>query len=102
MPLPDGRLLTDDIAAVLGIKTSDWRARVSRGHAPQPDDVVLHDGARRPVWRPRTVDAYLTTRKSIYYLDSAGEWCAATRVPLGAADMEEIAKVLDLLNGAKA
>lgn len=101
MPLPDGRLLTDDIAAVLDIKTSDWRARVSRGHAPQPDDTVVHEGARRPVWNPRTFDAYLAVRKAIYYLN-AGEWCAATKEPIGAEEMLSIAAMLDRLNGVKA
>lgn len=100
MPLPDGRLLTDDIAVVLGIKASDWRARVSRGHAPQPDGTVVHEGSRRPVWRARTFDAYLAGRQSIYYLNGAGVWCAA-----GKADVDravEVGRVLDRLNGVKA
>ena len=100
MPLPDGRLLTDDCAAVLGINASDWRARVSRGHAPQPDDVVLHDGARRPVWQPRTFAAYLAMRRSIYYLNGSGTWCAVAAGNAG--DMTAVANMLDRLNGGKA
>ena len=63
MPLPDGRLLTEDCAALVGIQLSDWRARVSRGYAPAPDEYVKHAGALRPVWEPARVDAYLRARR---------------------------------------
>jgi hypothetical protein len=93
MPLPDGRLLTEDCAALTGIQPSDWRARVSRGHAPQADEVVKHDGSLRPVWQPRTIDSYLAARKSVFYLNAAGTWCAQT---------DQIGQVLDRLNGRTA
>jgi hypothetical protein len=59
-PMPDdrGRLFVTDIAEQLKIAESDWRARVSRGHAPQPDDVAIDRGAARPVWEPRTISEW--------------------------------------------
>lgn len=63
MPLPDGRLLVSDVAEMIGIGESDWRARVSRGHAPGPDEYVRHAGAIRPVWTPARIDEYLRARR---------------------------------------
>jgi hypothetical protein len=64
MPLPDGRLLVADVAALVGIGESDWRARVSRGHAPGPDEYVKHEGAPRPVWNPEAISEYIRARRS--------------------------------------
>lgn len=64
MPLDDGRLLVDDCAALVGIQASDWRARVSRGHAPAPVGYVKHEGSVRPVWEPDEIDGYLRARKA--------------------------------------
>jgi hypothetical protein len=58
MPDDRGRLFVTDIAEQLKIAESDWRARVSRGHAPQPDDVAIDRGAARPVWEPRTISEW--------------------------------------------
>jgi hypothetical protein len=55
MPDDRGRLFVTDVAEQLDIAESDWRARVSRGHAPRPDHVVVIDGLARPVWEPRTI-----------------------------------------------
>lgn len=59
MPDPSGRLFASDVADMLGIKASDWRARVSRGHAPEADDHVVHAGAVRSVWNPETVAKHI-------------------------------------------
>lgn len=62
MPDAKGRLYADDVAADLDIDPATWRAYVSRGQAPDPDDRVI-DGARfRPVWNPATIDEYKGTR----------------------------------------
>jgi hypothetical protein len=64
MPLDDGRLLVADCAALVGIQPSDWRARVSRGHAPEPDEYVKIDGALRAVWAPARIDDYMQARQA--------------------------------------
>jgi hypothetical protein len=63
MPDNQGRLFAEDVAAQVGITVSDWRARVSRGHAPKVTDRVLHDGAVRSVWDPQEIADYLEARK---------------------------------------
>jgi hypothetical protein len=49
-------------AARRGIKPGTWRAYVSRGQAPAPDDPDDADGRppghRRPLWRPETLDNF--------------------------------------------
>lgn len=62
MPDDKGRLFATDIAARLGIQPSDWRARVSRGHAPKPDGHAPSRGAVRAYWLPATFEAYLQSR----------------------------------------
>jgi len=62
MPDDKGRLFASDIAEQLGIQPSDWRARVSRGHAPGPIDHAVHGGAVRAVWDPETFSEYLRKR----------------------------------------
>lgn len=64
MPDDLGRLFVSDIAPMVGISESDWRARVSRGHAPACDGHVLHEGAVRSVWESESVDAYLAARRA--------------------------------------
>jgi len=64
MPDDLGRLFVADIAPMVGISESDWRARVSRGHAPAADGAVRHEGALRSVWEPAAIDAYLTARRA--------------------------------------
>jgi hypothetical protein len=59
MPDNKGRLFAADVAERLGISASDWRARVSRGHAPGADDFVVLKGVARSVWDATTIDAYL-------------------------------------------
>lgn len=100
MPLPDGRLLTEDCAALVGIKPSDWRARVSRGYAPEADAYVKHDGSPRPVWNTESMDAYLIGRSLLYRDAKTGTWCAAAEVTAGSA--AAYARILDRLNGATA
>lgn len=59
MPDEQGRLFAADIADELGIKASDWRARVSRGHAPKADDYVVDGGRARSVWNRETIANHL-------------------------------------------
>jgi hypothetical protein len=59
MPDEEGRLFASDIAVELGISASDWRARVSRGHAPEADDHVVHRGAVRSVWKRETIARHI-------------------------------------------
>jgi hypothetical protein len=59
MPDEQGRLFVEDISIELGIKASDWRARVSRGHAPVADGYVVINGRARPVWNRETLDKHL-------------------------------------------
>lgn len=73
MPDDQGRLFVSDIAPMVGISESDWRARVSRGHAPAADAAVRHDGALRSVWDPAAIDAYLTARRARQALAGTGE-----------------------------
>jgi hypothetical protein len=61
MPDSEGRLFVSDIAARFGITESDWRARVSRKHAPAGDLTVV-DGAIRTVYRPEVIDQYAEER----------------------------------------
>lgn len=63
MPDDQGRLFADDVAAQAGITSSDFRARVSRGHAPAAIDHVVHRGAVRSVWDPQTIAEYLAARQ---------------------------------------
>lgn len=64
MPDEQGRLFAAEIAEKVGIKPSDWRARVSRGHAPAAIDYVAADGAMRAVWDPQVIADYLEARKA--------------------------------------
>jgi hypothetical protein len=59
VPDDQGRLFADDVAALLGIQASDWRARVSRGHAPEADGRVVDGVTVRPVWTRETIDNHL-------------------------------------------
>lgn len=62
MPDDQGRLFASDIAQRLGIRESDWRARVSRDLAPQPVARIVHGGAVRAVWDPATFAEYERAR----------------------------------------
>lgn len=62
MPDQQGRLFAEDIAVKLGITVSDWRARVSRGHAPKVTERVLEGGAVRSVWDRQVIADYLEAR----------------------------------------
>jgi predicted DNA-binding transcriptional regulator AlpA len=59
MPDAQGRLFADEIAARLGIAASDWRARVSRGHAPKPAGWVVIGGRARSCWDGEAVEEYI-------------------------------------------
>lgn len=64
MPDDKGRLFAADIAEMLDIQPSDWRARVSRGHAPAADDYVMVPVGRvgkvsRAVWNVDTIEAHI-------------------------------------------
>jgi hypothetical protein len=59
MPDDAGRLFAVDIAERLGITASDWRARVSRDHAPKPDDHVMFGGVTHAVWSEESFTAWL-------------------------------------------
>lgn len=61
MPDDKGRLFVADIAKRFGITESDWRARVSRGHAPG-GELIVHGGKIRVVWSPATIDQYAERR----------------------------------------
>jgi hypothetical protein len=62
MPDAQGRLTVADVAAEFGIEPSDWRARVSRGHAPKPDGYDVIDGAPRAFYLPATIEPYRRAR----------------------------------------
>ncbi len=62
MPDENGRLYAADIAERMGIKPSDWRARVSRQQAPAPAEHVMTNGVVRAVWDRTTIDEYLACR----------------------------------------
>lgn len=62
MPDADGRLFAADIAKQMDITASDWRARVSRGHAPGCVGHTVHNGAVRSVWDPQVIADYLAAR----------------------------------------
>ncbi len=62
MPTDEDRLTAREIAEHLGIRASDWRARVSRGHAPKPTGHAAIDGAMRAYWSREVFDAYLAAR----------------------------------------
>lgn len=67
MPDAQGRPYARDIADRIGIKVSDWRARVHRGHAPAVLDYVDEPIGQvgrtvRAVWDPAVIDAYVTHR----------------------------------------
>lgn len=53
-----------EAAARAGMKPSSWRAGVSRGDFPPPDDpdTAAPKQRRRPRWRPATVDAFTGSR----------------------------------------
>lgn len=59
VPDDKGRLFASDIAEMLDIQPSDWRARVSRGHAPAADDIVVVGGVARSVWTVDTIEAHM-------------------------------------------
>lgn len=59
MPDGQGRLYAGEIAEQAGISPSDFRARVSRGHAPAAAGYVKG----RAVWDPQVVAEYLERRK---------------------------------------
>lgn len=60
--MTDGPLTYGAVAAEFGLTESDWRARVSRGHAPEPDRYERIDGAMRAVYDPETIAAYRAVR----------------------------------------
>lgn len=62
MPDDQDRLFTSEVASLVGISESDWRARVSRGYAPAPNGYVNRDGATRAWWSSGVVDEYLKAR----------------------------------------
>jgi hypothetical protein len=62
MPDEQGRMFGREIAARMGIKPSDWRARVSRGHAPKPDGRVIIKNVSHSFWLASTIDRYLAAR----------------------------------------
>jgi hypothetical protein len=62
MPDAQGRLFVSDIAKLIGIAKSDWRARVSRGHAPASVGYVEVHGVSRAVWDPEVIAAYAEAR----------------------------------------
>jgi hypothetical protein len=57
---------TEAMAKAAGMRPSDFRARVSRGHAPAPDfrDEDTPPARRRPLWKPETAAAYLKAREA--------------------------------------
>jgi hypothetical protein len=63
MPDAQGRQFARDIAERIGITVSDWRARVSRKHAPAPVDRVEFGGVLHCVWDPQAVELYATRRE---------------------------------------
>lgn len=62
MPDAKGRLFHADVAAEFGITASDWRARVSRGHAPAPDGYAVVGGRALAVYEPDTIERYRAAR----------------------------------------
>lgn len=54
-------MLTDEIATRLGIAASDWRARVSRGHAPKPAGWTVDKGRARSYWDSAAIEEYIAT-----------------------------------------
>jgi hypothetical protein len=68
MPDAQGRPYARDIAERIGIKVSDWRARVHRGHAPAALDYVNKPIGRVgsvvcAVWDPAVIEAYVAHRE---------------------------------------
>jgi predicted GIY-YIG superfamily endonuclease len=63
VPDTEGRLFAHEIAARAGITKSDWRARVSRHHAPSAIGYVQVRGAIRAVWDPEQIAEYLAARR---------------------------------------
>ena len=63
MPDDEGRLFADEVAEQAGMTASDFRARVSRGHAPAAVGHVVHRGAVRSVWDPTAIAEYLEARR---------------------------------------
>jgi hypothetical protein len=62
-PQDDPLLGVVDAAHHAGTRPATWRAYVSRGQAPPPDQVhTTPGGRRRPLWRTSTVSAWLTAR----------------------------------------
>jgi len=61
----DKLLTSTQIAERVHISASDWRSRVSRGTAPEPDRVDSSGGQverSRPLWRESTVEAWIAMR----------------------------------------
>ena len=63
MPDAQGRPFARDIAERIGIPVSDFRARVSRGHAPAPVDRIEAGGVLHAVWDPAVAEVYVRTRE---------------------------------------
>jgi hypothetical protein len=68
---PDPLLTGPQIAGRLGISASTWRAYVSRGQAPAPDDPGDTDRHGQPIpkkrriprWKTSTIDTYAARDK---------------------------------------
>jgi predicted DNA-binding transcriptional regulator AlpA len=60
MEAEDRKLVTKEVAELVGMKPASWRARVARGDAPKPDGQF---DQRTPWWRESTVAAFVATRK---------------------------------------
>jgi predicted DNA-binding transcriptional regulator AlpA len=62
---PDRLLSGPEVARLLGVQASSWRARVAEGRAPAPDDPGPLDvpaNRRRPRWRLSTVREFKQSR----------------------------------------
>lgn len=63
MPDEQGRMFGREIAEKMGIKPSDWRARVSRDFAPKPDGSVIIKNVSHSFWLASTIDRYLAAHQ---------------------------------------
>ena len=56
----DERLTVPQVAALLGVTTSTWRAYVTRGQAPEPDG---RHSVRVPWWWRSRIEQWQASRK---------------------------------------
>lgn len=49
-------------AAYVGVSVNTWRPYVARGYAPQPDRREIKGGHAIPVWKKKTLDAWMSSR----------------------------------------